>query len=87
MDKGLRFFHALPINLAPNLTFHFVSTLRSRTSLSKLRSNVFRSDNGIVKTVFNECGSVFEGKLKDKVLLTDGFCRHIFLSGFLFLNL
>ena len=49
----LLFFHALPISLALNLTFHFVSPLRSRTSLSKSRNNIFRSDNDSVKTVFN----------------------------------
>ena len=83
--QSLLFFHALPISLALNLTFHFVSSLRSRTSLSKSRNNIFRSDNDILKS-FYDYGSVLESKLKDKVLRTDGVCRHIFISGLLFLN-
>ena len=47
--QSLLFFHTLPISLALNLTFHFVSSLRSRTSLSKSRNNIFRSDNDILK--------------------------------------
>ena len=79
--QSLLLFHALPIRLALNLTFHFVSTLRSSTSLLKSSNNIFRSDNDSVKTLFNECGSVLESKLKDKVLRTDGVCRTVARKG------